>query len=88
MDQRSKLVSDQGMNKRAYPNHPSNKELMRLNMSEKKGMTSAMINARTQVTATMPVHDAHPMNVFECRCLDSLKRRKKTKRELTDCGQN
>ena len=36
-----------------HPNQPSNSELMRLSMSEKKWMTSAMMNARTHVEATM-----------------------------------
>ena len=57
---------------------------MRLSMSEKKGMTSAMTNAVIQVAPTMPAHEAQPTSVFECRCFESRKRRKKTKRALTD----
>lgn len=67
-----------------YPNHPSKSELMRLSMSEKNGMTSAMMNANTQVMPTMPIQAPQPTSVFECLCFESRKRRKNTKRALTD----
>ena len=60
---------------------------MRLSISEKKGMTSAIINARIHVTATMAAHDAHATNVLECLCLEFLNRRKNTNRELTDYNE-
>ena len=53
-------------------------------MSEKNGITSAMTNARIHVAATMPLHVDHATTVFECRCFDVRKRRKKMKREVTD----
>ena len=67
-----------------YPNHPSKRELIKLSMSEKNGITSAMTNARIHVAATMPLHVDHATRVFECRCFDVRKRRKKMKREVTD----
>lgn len=60
---------------------------MRLSMSEKNGITSAMMKAKTHVAATMPAHAAQPTNVFECRCLEFWNRRKNTKRALTDWNE-
>lgn len=60
---------------------------MRLSMSEKKGMTSAMMNAKIHVVATMAAHEPQATNEFEWRCSELRKRRKNTKRELTDCEQ-
>ena len=49
-----------------YPNHPSNKELMRLSISEKNGITSAMMNAKTHVAATIPDQVDQATIVLEC----------------------
>jgi len=40
-------------------------ELIRLRRSLKNGTTSAMMNAKIQVTAMMPAHAAQPRTVFE-----------------------
>ena len=53
-------------------------------MSEKNGITSAMMNAKAHVAATMPLHVDHAMRVFECLCFEFRNRRKKMKREVTD----
>lgn len=45
--------------------HIPKSEHMRLSMSEKKGMTSAITNAMIQVTARMPTHTDHPTTVLE-----------------------
>ena len=41
-----------------------NKELIKLSKSEKKGITSAMMNAAIHVAATMPAHTVQPTSVF------------------------
>ena len=56
-------------------------------MSEKNGMTSAMTNAATHVAATIAAHAPQPTSVFECRCSELRKTRKKMKREETDWGE-
>ena len=53
-------------------------------MSEKNGMTSAMMKAKIHVAATIAAHVVQPTTVFECRCREFLKRRKNTKRAVTD----
>ena len=57
-------------------------------MSEKNGMTSARINASAQRAARMIDQTVQPNTVFECRCFELRKRRKKMKRALTDCGMS
>ena len=57
---------------------------MRLSMSEKKGIISAMTHAATQVSAMMPAQADQPITVFECRCLEPRKSLKNTKRADTD----
>ena len=49
-------------------------------------MTSAMRNAITHDTATIATHEPQPTSVFECRCSELRKTRKKMKREETDWG--
>jgi hypothetical protein len=56
-----KYAIPQNMN----PNHPSNKLDIKESMSEKKGMTSAMTKAATQVMAIMAHHVAQPVKVLE-----------------------
>lgn len=58
---------------------------MRLSMSLKKGMTSAMTNAPTHVSPTMAAQVPQPTTVFSCLWRELRKSRKKTKREVTDC---
>jgi hypothetical protein len=54
-------------------------------MSLKNGMTSAMMNAATQLVARMPTHTPHPIAVFEWRWTEFLpKTRKKMKRAVTE----
>lgn len=55
-------------------------------MSEKKGMISAMTNAKIHVVARMAAHTLHPTTVFECRWREFRKMRKNTKRAVTDCA--
>jgi hypothetical protein len=43
---------------------PPNSELMRDNMSLKKGIISAMINASTHVTAMIPLQTNQPLTVL------------------------
>ena len=69
-----------------HPNHPSNRLHIKLSISEKNGMTSAMRNAITHDTATIATHEPQPTSVFECRCSELRKTRKKMKREETDWG--
>lgn len=42
------------------PKNESKSELIKDSKSEKKGMTSAMIKATSQVTARIPVQEAQP----------------------------
>ena len=70
--------------KKTYPNQPSNSELIRLSISEKNGMTSAIIQANIHVAATIPTQVAQPTNVLECRCFELPKILKKMNRVVTD----
>lgn len=59
-------------------------ELIRESRSLKNGITSARMNARAQRMARIPPQTAQPSAVFECRCFELRKMRKKMKRALTD----
>ena len=45
------------------PKKLSKREDIKESRSEKKGMTSAMMKAKTQVAPRMPAQDAHPTTV-------------------------
>jgi hypothetical protein len=47
-------------------------------------MTSAMINASVHVAAAIPTHVAQAVTVFEWRCFEFSKIRKKRKRVVTE----
>ena len=70
-----------------HPNHPSNRLHIKDSISEKNGMTSEMRKAITHDTATIATHEPQPTSVFECRCSELRKTRKKMKREETDWGE-
>jgi hypothetical protein len=57
---------------------------MRLSMSEKNGITSAIKNANIHVTPIIPAQEAQATKEFECLCSELRKRRKKMKRAVTD----
>jgi hypothetical protein len=60
-----------------YTDDEPNREDMRESMSEKNGMTSAMINARIHVLPTIPAQVAHATTVLEWRWGELRKMRKK-----------
>ena len=60
------------------------RELIRLSMSEKKGITSAITHAETQLTAMITIQTDQPRKVCECLCFESRKILKKMKRAETD----
>ena len=72
------------MPQKIHPKNESNKELIKANRSEKKGITSAMMNPRIQRMAKIPAQVAHPITVFCVLCFESRKMRKKTKRAETE----
>lgn len=51
---------------------------------EKNGMTWEMMNAKIHVASRIPAHDPHPTTVCSLKCLEPLKTRKKTNRDVTD----
>lgn len=53
------------MPQKINPKNESKSELIKLSMSEKNGITSAMMNAKTQVVATMAVQVTHALAVLE-----------------------
>ena len=50
---------------KTHPNQPSKSELIRLSISEKKGIISAIMNAAIQVRPTMPAHVLQAMRELE-----------------------
>lgn len=65
------------------PKKESKSEDIRDNRSEKKGMTSAMMKAPSQVRARIPAHAPHPTTVCEDLWMVPSKMRKKMKRAET-----
>jgi len=66
--------------------HVLNSELIKLSISEKNGMTCAIMNAITHVAARMTVQTTHATTELEWRCPEFLKTRKKMKRDVIDCN--
>ncbi|CAI6251336.1 unnamed protein product [Periconia digitata] len=66
------------------PKNASKSELIKDSKSEKNGMTSATMKARSQRMARIPAHAPHPATVWLPMCLVLLKRRKKMKRADTE----
>lgn len=71
------------MKRKVYPKKLSNRLDIKESRSEKNGMTSAMINARTQVAKRMLAQEAQPTTVWLDLCLVPSKSRKKTNLALT-----
>src|SRR5690242_1266066 len=66
------------------PKNESNSELINESRSEKKGITSAMMKARTQRTARIPAHAAQPRTVWLPMWRVLLNMRKKMNRAETE----
>ena len=66
------------------PKKESNRLLIRASKSAKKGMTSAMMKAKIQVSARMPAQLAQPMRVLLDLCLVPSNARKKMNRADTE----